>query len=149
MNSCPKYNVFFFFQWSSYLSDPEYYRTCVMYIHQQGGMWLKTLHKNVIYTANPMMWISIYTWVNSTLNASSVGTLINTAGKLFHVRIAEGKYEFWWLCILENGIWNIWSWPLVVLVVAGERYLTYMLYSLMGKMRLPFVNSDLVYRGAL
>ena len=32
-----------------------------------------------------------------------MGTLINTAGKLFHVRIAEGKYEFWWLCILENG----------------------------------------------
>jgi hypothetical protein len=41
---------------------------------------------------------------SSTLNASSEGTLINTAGKLFHVRIAEGKYELWWLCILENGI---------------------------------------------
>ena len=51
-----------------------------------------------------------------------VGTIINTAGKLFHVRIAEGKYEFWWLCILENGICNFWSWPLVVLVVAGVRY---------------------------
>ena len=38
--------------------------------------------------------VNVYTWVSSTLNASSVGTLINTAGKLFHVRIAEGKYEF-------------------------------------------------------
>jgi hypothetical protein len=48
--------------------------------------------------------VNVYTWASSTLNASSVGTLINTAGKLFHVRIAEGKYEFWWLCILENDI---------------------------------------------
>jgi hypothetical protein len=47
--------------------------------------------------------VNVYTWVSSTLNASSVGTLINTAGKLFHVRIAEGKYEFWWLCIMETG----------------------------------------------
>ena len=47
--------------------------------------------------------VNVYTWVSSTLNASSVGTLINTAGKLFHVQIAEGKYEFWCLCILENG----------------------------------------------
>jgi hypothetical protein len=44
---------------------------------------------------------------------SSVGTLISTAGKLFHVRIAEGKDEFCWLRILENGIWNFWSCPLV------------------------------------
>jgi hypothetical protein len=36
-----------------------------------------------------------------TLAASSVGTLINTAGKLFHVRIAEGKYEF--LVALYSG----------------------------------------------
>ena len=58
-----------------------------------------------------------------TLAASNVGTLINTAGKLFHVQIAEGKYEFWWHSILENGIWNFWPWPLVVLVVAGVRYI--------------------------
>jgi hypothetical protein len=51
----------------------------------------------------------------------SVGTLISTAGKIFHVQIAEGKYEFCWLRILENGIWNFWSCPLVVLVVAGVR----------------------------
>ena len=67
--------------------------------------------------------MNVYTRASSTLNASSVGTLINTAGKLFHVRIAEGKYEFWLLCILENDIWNFWSWSLVVLVVAGVRYI--------------------------
>jgi hypothetical protein len=38
--------------------------------------------------------VNVYARASSTLNASSVGTLINTAGKLFHVRIAEGKYEF-------------------------------------------------------
>ena len=38
------------------------------------------------------------------LSDYSYGPLINTAGKLFHVRIAEGKYEFWWHCILEIGI---------------------------------------------
>ena len=50
--------------------------------------------------------MNVYTCTraSSTLNASSVGKLIITADKLFHVRIAEGKYEFWWLCILENGI---------------------------------------------
>ena len=64
-----------------------------------------------------------YTWASSTLDASRVGTFANTAVKLFHVRIAEGKYAFWWLCILENGIWNFWSWSLVVLVVAGVRYI--------------------------
>ena len=62
-------------------------------------------------------------WANSILNASSVGTMISNAGKLFHVRIAERKYEFWWLCILENGILNLWSWPLVVLVVTWVRYI--------------------------
>ena len=50
--------------------------------------------------------MNVYTWASSTLNASSEETLISTAGKLFHVRIAEGKCEFWWLCILENGIWR-------------------------------------------
>ena len=49
------------------------------------------------------------------LNAPSVGTLLSTAGKLFHVRIVEGYYEYWWLDILENGIEQVWSWPLVVL----------------------------------
>jgi small-conductance mechanosensitive channel len=65
------------------------------------------------------------TLTSFTLNASIVGTLISTAGKLCHVRIAEGKYESWWHCILENGILNVWSWPLVhvVLVVAGVRYI--------------------------
>jgi hypothetical protein len=28
------------------------------------------------------------------------------------------------VCILENGIWNILSWPLLVLVVAGVSYIS-------------------------
>ena len=69
--------------------------------------------------------MNVYTWASFTLSASSVGTLISGAGKLFHVRIAEGKlkYELWWLCILENGIWKLWSRLLVVLVVAGVKYI--------------------------
>jgi len=59
--------------------------------------------------------VNVYTctYASSTLNASSVGTLISAA---------ERKYEFWWLYILENatGIWNFWSWPLLV---AGVRYI--------------------------
>jgi hypothetical protein len=50
------YNVhleyfFFFFQWSSSLSDPQYYQTCDMYIRRQ-GMWFK--NKNVIFTVKTM-----------------------------------------------------------------------------------------------
>ena len=52
--------------------------------------------------------VNVYTRASSTLNASSVGTLINTAGKLFHVRIAEGKYEFWWLCITWWKQFTFW-----------------------------------------
>jgi hypothetical protein len=51
------YNVhleyfFFFFQWSSSLSDPEYYRTCDMYIRRPGGMWLKTITAETRYDYN-------------------------------------------------------------------------------------------------
>jgi len=112
-----KPNYFSFFQSSSSLSEPEYYRTCDMYIRRQ---FIK--NKIVIFTAKTMMWMfthqqappwTVQVWEH----------LFSTAGKLFHVRIAEGKYAFWWLYILENGIWNRWSWPLVVLVVAGVRYI--------------------------
>jgi Na+/alanine symporter len=51
---------FFFFQWSSSLSEPAYYRTCAMYIRRQGGMWLKTLLKKVIFTFKTMIWMSTH-----------------------------------------------------------------------------------------
>ena len=79
-------------------------------------------NKIVIFTVKTMMWMfthqqappwTVQVWEH----------LFSTAGKLFHVRIAEWKYAFWWLYILENGIWNCWSWPLVVLGVAGVRYI--------------------------
>ena len=49
-----------FVPWCSSLSDPEYYQTCDMYIRWQGGMWLKTLFKNVIFTVKSMVWMSTH-----------------------------------------------------------------------------------------
>jgi hypothetical protein len=60
---------FFFFQWSSSLSDPEYYRTCDMYnIRRQGGMWLKALSnvllksRSIPSTCSFLFRLSARTW---------------------------------------------------------------------------------------
>ena len=104
---------YFFLQKSSPLNNPEYYRTCViMHIRRQGarGMWLKTLSllKNVIFTVKTMMWMSTHESVPPwTLLVWEHLLVLLPKCKLFRVRIAEGKYEFWWLCILENGAWNL------------------------------------------
>ena len=92
-------------------SMQHYVVKIVSYSRQVGGfLWVLQFPPPIKLTATICCWMSI-------------GTLISTACKLFHDRIAEGKYEFWWLCILENDIWNFWSSPLVVLLVAGLRYI--------------------------
>ena len=66
--------------------------------------------------------MNVYTSASSTLNASCVGTMINTAGTLFYVRIVEEIMSFG-VYVFSRKVFIIFGHVLYPLVLLMVRYI--------------------------